>query len=468
MKAFRGTAILSLCVVALALYTAWEYKKAGDSSGDAPEEKHLFLFNSDQVEQVQIIRGTETILIVLEGDSWKMKKPFVDDAETSVMDAFIYSVRMQKGKTFRGEDEKKATKWADFGLEPPGSVVEITSNKKTETLAVSSKNAFDGSYYIRQGDELMLGDHGLAQIIGRDASAFRSRRLWREGEAIVESVQAAIDLDKIKDKITVKRNGENYQIEPMPAFPVDEVRLSQWVRNILALTPNEIASDTLSEEEKRQFLLVKPSLEAHVQFKKADGGKGDWSLTIGQDKADDVYLYTNQRPTVYKSNSKSLAKIRVDRQYFRDSKHAFKIPVERAHEVQISKGEFKHGFIKEGSTWKLKEGGKDWELNADKLAALFQALSSLEADEFPPGKEAKGFKGDQQLLVLDDKGKIIFDLKWGDEFKAKQAYNKGMTLRFVQTNLEKDPMGVNASKIAGLIDTSLVKKKSDGKKAESK
>lgn len=468
MKAFRGTAILSLCVVALALYTAWEYKKAADTSGDAPEEKHLFSFNSDQVEQVQITHGAETMLIVRESDSWKMKKPFVDDAETSVMDAFIYSVRMQKGKTFRGEDESKGTKWAEFGLEPPGSVVEITSNKKTETLAVSSKNAFDGSYYIRQGNELMLGDHGLAQIVGRDASAFRSRRLWREGEATVESVQATVNLDKINDKFTVKREGENYQLEPKPVFPVDEVRLSQWVRNILALTPSEIASDALSEEEKRSFLLLKPSLQANVQFKKTDGGKGEWNLTIGQDKADDVYVYTNQRATVYKTNSKSLDKIRVDRQYFRDSKHAFKVPVEEAHEVHISKADFKHDFIKDGSTWKLKSGDKDLELNADKLADLFHAITSLEAAEFPQAKEAKGFKGDQHLVVLDEKGKIIFELKWGEEFKAKQAYNKGMTLRFVQTNLEKDPMGVNASKIASLIDASLVKKKSDGKKVESK
>src|SRR5665213_250325 len=116
MKAFRGTAVLSAFVVLLVAYTAWEYKKAGPDTASAGIEKKLFEFTPDQVSQVKLVRGKETVLIVREGPTeWKMKQPVEDDTETSAVEAFLYSLMIQKGKIFRGEDDAKGIDWAKFG-----------------------------------------------------------------------------------------------------------------------------------------------------------------------------------------------------------------------------------------------------------------------------------------------------------------------------------------------------------------
>src|SRR4051794_4207404 len=107
MKPFSGTAILSAFVVLLAGYTAWEYKKAAMHTGDTAQEKRLFFFVPEQVEQFTLTRGKETILVVRDGEDFKIKQPVEDMAERSAVEAFLYSVMIQKGKIFRDADETK-------------------------------------------------------------------------------------------------------------------------------------------------------------------------------------------------------------------------------------------------------------------------------------------------------------------------------------------------------------------------
>src|SRR5205085_1227186 len=106
--------------------------------------------------------------------------------------------------------------WAEFGLQPPGTTIEVKAAGKTETLQISSKNAFDGSFYVRRGDELLLGGHGIAQIANRDPSSFRSKRLWRETSAKIESVNAEINSEKTHGKFSVVADGANYSLQPTP------------------------------------------------------------------------------------------------------------------------------------------------------------------------------------------------------------------------------------------------------------
>ncbi|MGZ3721829.1 MAG: DUF4340 domain-containing protein, partial [Bdellovibrionales bacterium] len=255
MKPFSGTALLSVFVLLVAGYTAWEYKNAALHSGDTAEEKRLFFFMPEHVSQFKLTRGTETLLVVRDGDDWNIKQPVEDQAERSAVEAFLYSVMIQKGKTFRSSEESKNTKYSEFGLEPAGATIEVTANGKTESLAVSSKNAYDGSYYIRQGNEVMLGDHGLAQIVGRDSSTLRSKRLWRERDAVIQSAHVEVNLDKVKDSYDIKKIGDQWSLDPKPAYAVDNHKIEQWLTSLSTLNPNEIASETQADDEKRSFLL---------------------------------------------------------------------------------------------------------------------------------------------------------------------------------------------------------------------
>lgn len=197
-----------------------------------------------------------------------------------------------------------------------------------------------------------------------------------------------------------------------------------------------------------------------LNYKKADGSLADWVLTAGQDKDEDVYLYTNVKSTVYKIARATLNSVRVPEEYFRDGKKPFRFPLEQAREIELHQGKFNPTVKKADSSWKLEGVAADkFELDMNKLTTLLQNLNGLEAQEYMPARAAKNIKADQRVVVRGEGGQTLLDLSWGDEFKSKLPYNKGQTFRFVKSNMEKDVMGVNAKKIAQLIDPTMLKAK---------
>ncbi len=463
MKSFRSTGILSFFVVVLAVYTVWEYKKANREDGfsDAQEVK-LLRFANDDVQQISLKHPDESIVLLKDGADWKMKSPIADDAETSAVDAFLYSLQIQKGKIFRGEEESKSINWAEFGLEPAGTVIELKGSKNTETVSVSSKNAYDGSFYVRVGDRLLLGDRGLAQIVSRDAKALRARRLWRATGAQIERIDAQFNSENLKEKFQVSKNGDKWTLDPQPSYAVDNTRIESWIESIQALLPSEIVGEDTAPEGKSNDLLVKPASVITFHLKKVDGAVGDWTLTAGQDKAGETYMFTNQRPTIYKTASSAFQSLRVGRDYFRDGKIAFKFPVEQVTEVEILTAKLKAKIKKDGSNWKSEDSKT--ELDQDKLVELIHGLSGLEAQEFIPIGQAKGFAPDQRIVIRGNKGQVLLDFQWGAQYKGLRPFNKNMTFRFAKTNLEKEAMGLDATKLASLIDPQLVKKNKVDKK----
>lgn len=469
-KTFRSTWLMTVFVLGLAGYTVWEYRKASKNEGvDINIEKRLFNIRSEEIVEAKLTRKEDSFTLKRSGDDWNMTAPVVDEGDTSAIDAFLYSLQIQKGKIFRGEDDAgKAINWTEFGFDDSATTVELKAAKQSESLQVSGKNAFDGSYYLRQHDELLLGDRGLAQAIARPSNGFRSRRLWREPTVQVVSAEAVIDGAGVKDKFKVIYENGKWRLDPVSTFAIDPDRVANWLTHVQQLTPTEIITDSPSPEDLRNFLLLKPSALVKIQFKKEDGTPGEWTLTLGQDKAEDIYVSSTSRPTVYKTLRPSVDNIRVSKDYFREGKQAFRFPVEEAAEIEVFAQGAKRQFRKEGSEWKLKGEGPttDAELNGDKLVSLIQRINEFEAEERLPVKEAKGFKPEQQIVIRDGKGQVLLDLSWGDTFKGRRPFNKNMTFRFVKTNLEKDAMGVDKARVETLIDPQLVRIKAakDSKK----
>jgi hypothetical protein len=224
--------------------------------------------------------------------------------------------------------------------------------------------------------------------------------------------------------------------------------------------PSDFVKEGLDDQLRTDGLLTSPSEVITLDYKKKDGTTAKWILTLGQDKGEEVYLYTNQRPTVYKTSKGSIDPVRVDAAYFRDGKAPFQFDVELARTVVIQSEKFHHKFVKTDSGWTVE--GTDLHLDSEKLVQLMTILRSLEAREFI-GTSGTGFKKVPQIEVLGDKGKLLFSLAWADEYKAKSRWNSGTRLRYARTSASGETLGVEASKLDHLIDPALVQKKAEAK-----
>lgn len=446
---FRGTWVASGLVVLLAGYTLWEYRNASRDLDALNGERAAFSLERDKVDRLEITEGGVTSKFEKKGDDWTMTAPVVDQAESTAVEGYLFQLLALRLKSFLPPAEAKSADPKQYGLDPARVTITVAGQKKTESIAISTKNAFDGSYYVSANGETLLGDRGLASLAERAASTLRSRRLWRENDLAIES--ASVRLGDVA--YTLKREQEKFVLAPTPGFPVDPERIQRWVDAVQDLVPSDFVKEDPSEADLAEYFLKKPSLVVTFTYKSKTGEAKEWVLTIGQDRGDDTYLFTNVRPTVYKAAKTAVDKIRATPLYFRDGHAPFQFEVEDAREVKWKDLVLK----KTDAGWTAASGvAADSELDQEKLVQLVQNVRSLEAQEYP--EQAKGMPRTSQVEIRGENGKSLRRLAWGDEFKAQSPWNAGLVFRFVSVDGGK-PLGVLKDRLAAIDNAGLVRKK---------
>lgn len=455
-SSFRPTLWIGVGVTLLAAFVVYDMKKngTGGDSSEAGEQKPLFEFVKEDVKRIVLHNSGGDVEIARVGEAWRVVKPIEDMAEAGAVDSFLYLAISQKGKVFR-TDEDGAVNWNEYGLEPEVSTILLEGRDQSKKVAVSSKNAFDGSFYVRSGDEVLLADKGLAQIAQRDANSFRARRVWREDDTVILGAEAEIDYEGLKAKYKFKSEGEKWTMEPSPGFALDMDKVTHWVKRVQNLIPAEIARDGLEEADKKEFLLVKPTFKMTLHFGDKDKPKS-WTLVMGQDRAEDVFVYSDSRPTIYRAGENAVRQLRVAPEFFRDGKTPFKFDLEKVTTAEIAHPKFNETLKKEALIWTSAGGDKDGKVNEEKLTQLFQNLSSLEAQEFVV--RSPSFKPDRKVALKDSSGKTVIAVEWGGEYKSTLPQNRGMKMRLVRSSLEKVLLAIPAEKMDPLIMDPLVSK----------
>ena len=451
MKKFGGTYLMAALALALGGYTYWEFQHAVEGIDPAQGERLAFSFKRDQIDFVELNSKGQTATLEKTGDQWRVTKPMEDLADQSAVESFLFSLAAQRVRTFRGEDEAADVKWVDYGLQPGGASLELGSKGKREKLEVGTKNAYDGSFYVRQKEEVLLGDKGLAQLTDRGPNSLRSRRLWREDNAKIERVR--IERPDLKQNFEFTKNGADWSLSPAPKFAVDKQKLEAWVNKVQDFQPTDIVKEGVEAADKTEHLLVIPSEIVRFTF-----DKKEWALTLGQDKAGDTFVTTSTRPTLYKSSRAQVDPLRITPEYFRDGHAPFNFDVAGVQTVRVVIAKTQREFKKVGADWKLEHPAEGESLVADKLIQLMTRLHALEGAEFAPVGPKKPEARPPSVELLEASGKVVFALSLGEDYKSKVSWNSGRPLRAVRTTLESEVVGVAKADVDRLIDEGLIKK----------
>jgi hypothetical protein len=461
-KSFRSTWIMSVLVTGLAAFTLYEYKKAGDDAMAVRGESKAFTLDRADITEIVFKRDELSAKLQKIGEEWKMVEPLKDDTESSSIEGFLFQLLSEKLNSFR--EDKEPVVWANYGLLPPRATIQLMGKGKTESIEISTRNAFDGSFYVRQKDEVFLGSKALAQVAERQPNSFRSRRLWRQGAVNPISISVAGP-----ESYTLTKSGDAWTASATAAkaakpVAVDGKKISEWLEKLQDLSPNEIVKDQIDPADKANYLLTKPSLSVLYKFKKEDGSEGQWQLILGQDKAEEIFVYTDERPTLYKLVKSQLERVAVKLEFFRETKSPFQLPVEAARQIVIRTDKMFRTFKKTNADWELVDPDKDLDLNREKLVQLLQNVRAVEGLEYL--RSSATIEGKPQLEVKDEKGSVVFSLHWGKEFRAETPYFKGKVVYPVKTSLSPEVVAVEKDKIDHLIDSDIIvsKTKKDAEK----
>lgn len=455
MKSFRSTLIFAVIVAGLLAYAIFEMKRSEEVKTAEASLDRIFKIDEKDVQELQITRPDGNLHLVRQGDALVLKAPVEDRTDSFSATSFLNSIVNQSAKVL----EEKNQKWADYGLEAPRLKVEVVSTKGVKSsYQIGSEKAFDGSNYLRDGDRLLIGSSDIDSVLSKKVSEIRDKKLYHFGD-LAKGLRVISLPDGIDLKL-VRRDGKwTYEKDPSVILKDDEVD------RYLSEITNYRASDFVEEETTPQVLarygLDKPQLAIELWLENEKGDGPHWWLKASKPKlGKEGFAYYSGRSTVYKVAEDTVQRLSKNLDALRNKKIPFEFKSDSVGELSLRTSLTDIRLVKKDGQWNPVQPVSGKEVDQSAVDGLLSKLKEMEARYYLGDKKKKGLgKESNSLKLADTEGKPLFEMTWGDSFKAKSEIKSAPDeeLYYTQTNLASELLGVSVGKINELPRQTLLR-----------
>ena len=475
MKGIWLRRLIYLIVVAgTASFAFYQYKYSQEQ--EEKEEKKDLVFSSlepNQVQSIFIQKAAGDIHLTRTADGWNMESPIKDMADRDLTGDWLSSLFSEKARVIKEE----GVDWAEYGLDQNTKSIEITikSNEKLK-LNISNYSAFDGSFYIKKGEKLLLGGTAWASLTSKEGDYFRSYKLLNIGKKHPKS------LSYQSKAFSASLNWENNKWEwekETSLFPLSQSELeSYWS----SLSNINFERDTYPNIKKyrEEFNLHNPAIELQLEFKE----NKKWSIKISSEIKGKFYALPSTRNYIFILNKAERNNLLLTSKKIRDHRHSFQFKIDQVHfvelkgyglEVEAKKEEKEwkllHGEIneeimdkimpksvvikkdqkknedkKEESTDEDKEKGAQKKLKESELQNILNRIRTLYAREYFDSE--KSFTKTAQLVLKNKDKNILLNLEFSDPFewvadkKNKHFRDEKIKMIYVKSSAGKEVMAI--------------------------
>ncbi len=443
MKSFRSTGIIATVVALLVAYTVYDSKKEEKDTDERAEKEKILSFKSNEITSVLVKKTEEQIELKKVDGSWLLDAPVKDEAENDGVQAWLDNIANEKGSEIVDANGGE-TKWENYSLDQPGADFLLRKGDGSEIkFSVSRLAAFDGSYFIRRDQKLLLGTSAWAGIAQKTASQLRNKKIWRRPGAI-SKMKMEIRHPELRDQFEISK-GEDGSWKGLP-FEVSSEKVSQFVDELKDIRALDFESGAYSPSDRSKYRFDKPMIKIELTMAKDDGKAEKWSLEVGTEDKGVIYGRSSSVNSVFKLSSFDAKKLRKAQMDFREAKAPFKLAVESVREIKVKTNGQSFEFKKEGSDWKVAKDSSEEkrELDLPNLENLKTRMAGLEAKDFLTSNDRLG-EVEQSLEFRDEAGRSLLKLEAGAEFTPKEGANQNVSLRKVRSSLSKELIALNAS-----------------------
>lgn len=464
MKSFRSTLIFALVVAALVGYAVFEMKRGEEKEATEAKQDLLFKIDEKDVQELQIFRPDGSLQLVREKDALRIKSPVDDKTDDFGATSFLNSILNQKAKPVEGEK----TDWKDYGLEEPRLRVEVSSTKgEKQSYSFGLETAYDGSYFIRDGDKLLIGESDWGRLLHKEANELRDKKLFHFGDRVV-GIHLQSPLEKVDLKLVSRDDKWVYERDESIVLSKEEVE--RYLTDVTNYRATDFVAEETSSQTLKKYGLDKPQLiiGLWMEHEKSEGPQ--WVLKVAKEKSGkDAYGYYSGQSTIYKLASDAPQSLLRGLDSFRDKKAPFEFKADKVKELSLRTALTDIRLVKKEDKWEAAEPVPGKEVDQTVVQGLLSKLGEMETRyylEKKPKNHGLG-KNANSLKLVDAEGKPVFELDWGSTFKAKQEIKSAgdEELYYAKTNLVPETLGVAMNKIDELPRQTLLK---DIKKEEVK
>lgn len=450
MKAFRSTLILAAIVAVVGVFTYMEYKKSQEEESQELVKNRILRLAEAKIVDLKISRPDDDMHLKQDKGTWSIVEPIQDRADASEVEGLISTIVNRDGKLVEVEG---AVDWAQYGLSEPAATIQLTTAEGVPSeIHVSGTQAFDGSYYVRKGDELLISDKTWQDVVSKRPDALRDRNLL---PSYANPQEIFLQYPLQHKEIHLKQKDGRWEFASGEKHPVSEKQLQKFLSELHELRAIGFVAESKGEQDLKEYGLHRPDVTVRLVY---DRDKESF-VEISPVENNQAYAITDSRSTIFKLSKKATESVEWQRDDFRDKEAPFDVDVALVGEVVVKSQEAEHTIKKSGSDWALAGESKDQSLDQQKLENLFTQFSNMKVDQFVSSKKALEIP-ERRLIFKGNDGQVLLDVAFGSEYSLGEGEDK-KSFYYTQSSASKDLLGVAAPAVNALPWTDLIKKKAE-------
>ncbi|MDE0152093.1 MAG: hypothetical protein OXK80_06350 [Bdellovibrionales bacterium] len=274
-----------LCVaVVLVVFAVYEYRR-GEKQKSVQKESAL-IFKSHVRENIVKFSLTKQdgsqFVVEKTKQGWNLIQPIHDLASFSAVEGLLDDIFDESAEVLSAEN----VQWSDYDLDPPFSILSLQSENENWSVGISGESSFDGKFYVKKGDKLLLGSSNWGRLARPWTDVYRSKSLYSKRGGI--------------SKLYYKTKNQNYE------FTRKDNKWQWNLKTPLSQTSVESLIDLLKGEmissfsNQKKTVFAKPDLEIKIV---SEDQEEPWVLKLKKINEKRAQVILSDRNFIYELNA---------------------------------------------------------------------------------------------------------------------------------------------------------------------
>ena len=451
--------LLALCLTILAFFLKKQTEEKQES-----EQIQALIFKDEiskgEVTALQIKRLDEMdFSLEKKKGGWQLVQPYREKADNKKVSSFIQDLLAEEALPVL---IPPGGSFADYGLDPPFAQMIIEENSKKHEISISQTGNFEGRYYLKKGESLLLGSDKWQGFTSPISDHYIDKKVY-------PFLARPTGLHFQSSNQNIQLQYKNYQWQwkhGKAPFPLSHSAIEKFWTSLRDEGIQNFSQDKKSKALKGAFW-KRPDLKLSLEVLEGEE-KINWQLLLKKKSKNRYQLILSHRDYVYETDDVSAEKwLKPD---FRDHKAPFSFKLRDLSSIRIQALdrdlEFKKGSAEKSdlSQWEaVKPEGTP--VDDKSLADFLDWLGDLEAAAYQKGPLKKRKGG--AITLKGAEGEALLKLELGPRFKKKRENQEDEELIWLKSSLSDELAAVPYSDLKEALSPSFLKEKAEKTKDDS-